>query len=64
LLTATERERASYRIVPKGGGYRENDCTGPLSLDPEHAVHIVAAARERSRALMAEREHEIEIYNW
>jgi hypothetical protein len=52
------------RMVPKGGGYQERDCTGPPTLDPEHAVHFVAAARERSKALMEERTNDIETYGW
>jgi hypothetical protein len=49
--------------VPKGGGYQERDARFS-TLDPEHAIHFVAAARERSRALMAEREQDIETYGW
>jgi hypothetical protein len=50
-------------MVPKGGGYQERDAT-KTTMDPDVAAAHVAAARERSRALMAEREHDIETYGW
>jgi hypothetical protein len=59
--TAIERE--SWRMVPKGGGYQERDVRFS-TLDPEHAVHFVAQARERSKRLTLEREQDIETYGW
>jgi cysteine sulfinate desulfinase/cysteine desulfurase-like protein len=56
-------ERRSLRLVPKGGGYQERDARFS-TLDPEHAVHFVAAARERSKALMQECANDIETYGW
>jgi hypothetical protein len=43
-----ERERQSFRIVPKGGGFQKNEVV-KSSLDPARALDFVGAARHRSR---------------
>ena len=58
--TEIERDRQNFRMLPKGGGYRERDAT-KTTLDPARAHVDVTTRRERFRELMHEREMEIDL---